>query len=266
MLFDLRSGRRRRVVQIVFGGLAVLFAVSFVGFGIGGDVSGGIFDALGLTSGGSSANGGLEDQVDEAEQRVEENPRNPQALADLVQTYVQVGNQQAEGVDQSTGVLILGSDSEDSFNKAAEVWDRYLKLEPKNLDDGVALQLGGAFFLLAQNADTATDAASDLTVAADAQQVAAEVNPSIGNLRSLVLYLYFSGRFATGDQAVERALAETSAGQREAARKQFESLRKQAEDFQKQVKSENQATGEGDNPLEEGGGSLGGGGLGSLGG
>ena len=35
MLFDLQSPRRKRVVQVVFGGLAVIFAVSFVFLGIG---------------------------------------------------------------------------------------------------------------------------------------------------------------------------------------------------------------------------------------
>ena len=48
MIFDLKSGKRRRVVQIVFGFLAFVFFISFVGFGIGSDVSGGIFDAIGL--------------------------------------------------------------------------------------------------------------------------------------------------------------------------------------------------------------------------
>jgi hypothetical protein len=48
MIFDLKSGKRRRVVQVVFGFLAFIFFISFVGFGIGSDVSGGIFDAIGL--------------------------------------------------------------------------------------------------------------------------------------------------------------------------------------------------------------------------
>ena len=48
MLFDLKTGKRRRVVQVVFGFLAFIFFISFVGFGIGSDVSGGLFDAIGL--------------------------------------------------------------------------------------------------------------------------------------------------------------------------------------------------------------------------
>jgi hypothetical protein len=51
MLFDLQSGRRRRVIQVVFGALAVIFAVSFVFFGIGSEVGGGFADSLNLGGG-----------------------------------------------------------------------------------------------------------------------------------------------------------------------------------------------------------------------
>ena len=46
MLFDLRSGARRRTVKVVYLGLALLMFVGFVGFSIGSSgLSGGIVDA-----------------------------------------------------------------------------------------------------------------------------------------------------------------------------------------------------------------------------
>ena len=45
MLFDLR-GRRRRLVQATYLSLAVLMGGGLVLFGIGGDVSGGLFNAF----------------------------------------------------------------------------------------------------------------------------------------------------------------------------------------------------------------------------
>ena len=63
MLFDLRGRGRRRTVQTIYLTLAVLMGGGLVLFGIGGSVSGGLFDAVGLTgggSGGSSANEQLE--------------------------------------------------------------------------------------------------------------------------------------------------------------------------------------------------------------
>src|SRR5262245_21430828 len=147
MLFDLRSPRRRRVVQIVFGGLALLFAVSFIGFGIGsGGLNGGLFDALGLTDSSGRAGGGFATEVNDAEAKVEAQQRNEQAWADLTVLYLQAGNSQLD-IDQSTGQPSVTSDAEEDFNKAADAWDRYLKLNPKNPDSAVALQMAGAFFL-----------------------------------------------------------------------------------------------------------------------
>ena len=76
MLFDLRDPRRKNVIRVIYATLAVLMGGGLILFGIGGEVSGGLFDGLGIGSGNSS---GIEDQLEEAEQRVQENPRNPQA-------------------------------------------------------------------------------------------------------------------------------------------------------------------------------------------
>ena len=53
MLFDLR-GRRRRAVQATYLTLAVLMGGGLVLFGIGGNTSGGLFDAF---SGGGGGGG-----------------------------------------------------------------------------------------------------------------------------------------------------------------------------------------------------------------
>src|ERR671914_530323 len=50
MLFDLR-GRRRRAVQATYLILALLMGGGLVFFGIGGDVSGGLFDAFSVRGG-----------------------------------------------------------------------------------------------------------------------------------------------------------------------------------------------------------------------
>ena len=55
MLFDLR-GRRRRAVQATYLMLAVLMGGGLVLFGIGGDVSGGLFDAFSERGGGGNGN------------------------------------------------------------------------------------------------------------------------------------------------------------------------------------------------------------------
>jgi len=59
VLFDLK-GRRRRVVQATYLLLAILMGGGLVLFGIGGDVSGGLFDAFKDQS--SSGNSIVEDE------------------------------------------------------------------------------------------------------------------------------------------------------------------------------------------------------------
>ena len=46
MLFDLRGRGRRRTVQAVYLTLAILLGGGLVLFGVGGNVSGGLLDAL----------------------------------------------------------------------------------------------------------------------------------------------------------------------------------------------------------------------------
>src|SRR4051794_3039567 len=53
MLFDLR-GRRRRLIQAIYLMLAVLIGGGLVLFGIGGNVGGGLVDAISGNSGNSS--------------------------------------------------------------------------------------------------------------------------------------------------------------------------------------------------------------------
>ena len=58
--------------------LAVLFAVSFVAFGVGGEVQGGLAD---LFNRGATDDG--QPSASDARERLEENPRDPEALRDL---------------------------------------------------------------------------------------------------------------------------------------------------------------------------------------
>src|SRR5256886_6259674 len=56
MLFDLRGRGRRRTIQAIYVTLAILMGGGLVFFGIGGNTSGGLFDAF--KSGGRGGGGG----------------------------------------------------------------------------------------------------------------------------------------------------------------------------------------------------------------
>lgn len=265
MLFDLQSPGRRRIIKVVYAILAALLVIGLVGFGIGSNVSGGgLSDLFG---GGGSADTGFEDQISAAEDKVAANPKDEKAQLELVTLNLQAGNTQLDS-DPSTGQTIVTSDAEDSFNKAADAWDAYLKLKPAKPDSGAALQIAGTFFLLAQNSTSAADAQSQVQAAADAQQVAADENPSRGNLGNLALYLYFAGDFAKADQVAAQAVAAEPQGKQAALQKQYDQIKAQAEAFKKQVAQEQkQGASTGANPLGGAGSSGGalGGGSGSLG-
>src|ERR671914_482748 len=68
MLFDLQ-GKRRRVVQATYLTLAVLMGGGLVLFGIGGDVSGGLFDAFSDRQGGGGSNTLAEDRIERPDPR-----------------------------------------------------------------------------------------------------------------------------------------------------------------------------------------------------
>ena len=280
MLFDLRSPRRRRTVQIVFGTLAVLFAVSFVFFGIGSEVQGGFGDLIGQGGGDS----GQEDAIEDAEKALEENPNDTVALAELVQLHYQAGTAQIE-IDPETQQQTVTSDAEQELLAGADAWDRYLKLSKKQVSSSTALLAVQTFATLAQakltqaassTGQQALDAADDSLAnwrgAAEAQQVVAKEKGDSDSYTTLATMLFFAGEFDQAEQATQQAVAAAKGKQGEQLKTELDQAEKQGreittaiEQFRTQLQQATAgapggATGE--NPLSGiGGGGLSGGGL-----
>jgi hypothetical protein len=122
MLFDLR-GRRRRVVQATYLTLAVLLGGGLVLFGIGGDVSGGLFDAFSERGGGGdSGNEQLEQQIDRLETRLQRSPNDEAVLAQLVRV-----NYQAASAQTPSGSQTIPEEGRDELQAAGRYWDRYVE-------------------------------------------------------------------------------------------------------------------------------------------
>src|SRR5204862_5861190 len=75
MLFDLRGAGRRRTVQGIYLGLAILMGGGLVLFGVGGNVGGGLLDAVKGNGSGSSSNT-FEKRVQRLEKQLRINPQN----------------------------------------------------------------------------------------------------------------------------------------------------------------------------------------------
>ena len=83
MLFDLRGRGRRRTVQVIYVGLALLFGVGFIGFGVGvGGGGGGILNALTGESGAPKAS--FAGQVKKYQKLAAEQPKSLSAWEGLI--------------------------------------------------------------------------------------------------------------------------------------------------------------------------------------
>jgi hypothetical protein len=248
MLFDLKSGKRRRVVQVVFGFLAFIFFISFVGFGIGSDVTGGIFDAIGLGGGNSSGDPQYEDQIEDAEAAIEANPNDANAYADLIAAYF--GSAQSGiSVDEETGQQTITPEAQSDLQKAADAWDRYLATKPKEVVVTTAGNAVQVFVLL-----------NDAEGAAEAQAIVAEDQRTSAAYAQLAFYLYSDFQFKEGDEAADKAVAAASPSEREQTKKNLENLREQAVKFQEQLEQAQQEGGQeqGEQQLNDPFGDLGG--------
>src|SRR3712207_1281490 len=102
MLFDLRGTGRRRVVKTVYITLAFLMGGGLVLFGIGGDVSGGLVDAITERGGGDDGSSRFEQREEQALARTQANPRDEAAWLALARARVQLAGQ-GDNIDSETG-------------------------------------------------------------------------------------------------------------------------------------------------------------------
>ena len=247
MLFDLKSGKRRRVVQVVFGFLAFIFFISFVGFGIGSGASGGLFDAIGLggddTSQDASVETQFQPQIDQAEAKLEKDPKDAAALEDLARYNYLAGQAQLE-VDDSGAATITDGTRED-WNAALDAWEKYVATDPKQVDVQVAGQVICAYvpqtcFPLSGDPGTV-----DFDGAAKAAELVAEQEPSAQSLAQLAYLQLAGGHIEEGTKTADEAVAEASGSEAKDLEKQFDKLIKQATDLQKAQEKAQKAGSEG---------------------
>lgn len=245
MLFDL-SGKRRRFIQVIYAVLAVLFAITFVGFGIGSDATGGIFDAIGLgsNSGSSSSNPQLEEDFEKQEERLAANPRDREALLELSRLYA-IDAATGITLDQETGTLDVSEEARARLEDSADAWQRYLATKPTEPDASAAITMVKQVYI----------PLGDAGGAAEAQEIYAEANPASNAYATLAQFRYFDGDIEGGDEAAKLALEEATGTTRETLAKQLEQIAKQAEQF-KQAQKDLPDDAQG-NPLENPFGNLG---------
>lgn len=147
MLFDLRSRGRRRTVQVIYLGLAVLIGGGLILFGVGtGSGGGGLLNGLtgnGTNSGQSQA---VNQATKSARKQVKLHPSSPAAWSGLEQANWEAAHQPSvynstSGVYTPTGKKLLAATS--------SAWEHYLNLT-KSPDSGAAFLAAEAYAAQAQ--------------------------------------------------------------------------------------------------------------------
>jgi hypothetical protein len=197
MLFDLRGRGRRRVVKVIYLGLALLLGGGLVLFGIGGDVQGGLFDAFKENSG--SASDQIEKKRDKAAERASANPNDPALWASLAESEFQLAGQSkgynpnaTEPEQQFTG------QSRKHLEAAKRAWDRHVRLAgEERVNTDVAAIMRNALLSL-----------GDAEGAVRAQEIIIDGldTPAYGDYAQLADLAYRAGQTRKGDLSAERAV------------------------------------------------------------
>jgi hypothetical protein len=279
VLFDLQTPRRRRVVRVVFGGLALIFAISFVFLGVGTGGGGFSFSDLFGGGGGSNSNS-FDGDIKAAQEKLAINPNDASALASLVSFQYQAGRLDAD----SNGNL--NSDGEQHMRESVDAWNRYLKATGGKPSRGPALFATQASLALARidfngvgQAASGTDqltslqsVVDDLATAGDAQLALAKQHPTAANYTNAAQFYYQAGKNQQGDAALAQAKALSKGNAASKLDSQMAQLKALGAKFTaaiKQLEKQQQKTqgAGGGNPLggiSGGGGSVGGVGTGGL--
>jgi hypothetical protein len=193
MLFDLRSRGRRRTVQVVYLGLALLMGGGLVLFGVGtGSGIGGLLNAFTGNGSGSQQTQVVSQQEKTALRETKADPTSPAAWSALVSARWE--NASTTGFNASTSVYSAAGKKE--LAAAIQAWQRYLQLT-KTPDPDVAILAARAYGALGQYAGEAS-----------AWEVETLASPSeVKGFECLAISAYAAKQTRKGDLASGRALS-----------------------------------------------------------
>jgi uncharacterized protein YfcZ (UPF0381/DUF406 family) len=232
LVFDTR-GKRKHVVRVVYAILALLMGGSL--FLDVGPVN--IGELFGNSSSSSSASKLFDEQAERIEGRLAKSPNDEQLLLALTRARINAGNSQTEPASETEVPPPVTAEAHKDFEAGAGAWARYLK-QAKEPSATAAQLVAGTFFRLAETGSTSlNEIQENVELAAAAQRVAAQQQPSLGSLSTLAIYEYFSGKFAAGEKAMQEAMKKASSkAEAKSVEEQLTEYRKRAQKFQQSVK------------------------------
>ena len=217
MLFDLRGSGRRTTVKAVYLTLALLMGGGLVLFGIGGDVSGGLVDALTENNGGTTTNDStFRKRADAATREAQANPQNAAAWAEVARTRYQYAGA-GDFLDRNTGEFT--AEGKAQLQQAATAWEKHLELAKNKPDDRVATLMVQAY---------STAGLNEPEKAVAAQEIITEVRPKDSTFATLAVLAYQAGQTRKGDLATKEALALADEDDRETLKSELDQAKQQS--------------------------------------
>jgi hypothetical protein len=213
MLFDLRGRGRRRTVQAVYLGLALLIGGGLVLFGVGtGTGGGGLLNGIG-GNGGSNQSAVVNQQVANAEKAVKRSPNDPQAWASMVQARWTAAGQ---GSNYNAATQTFTASGKQQLTSATQAWERYLQLT-KTPDSNLAVLAARAYGALANYSGEAKAW----------QVVTADSPDQAKGFECLAVSAYAAKNNRLGDLAAAKALSLVPKAQRTLLKTQMNSAKTQ---------------------------------------
>jgi hypothetical protein len=205
MLFDLTGRGRRKTVKVIYSGLAAIFLLGFVGFGVGsiGGGGGGLAEIFGE---GKSGEINYSSQVKKAKLQTVQQPNNPAAWSGLVHYAL---------LEAGTGKNYIRTSTEEGFGPKAQpllmqvqaAWQHYLKLNPHHPDPELANEVL-RIYATPGGLSNPAEALRLLKVKIASQPPSATLEYQLASAA------YTANNVAEGDRASKKAIALAPAGEK----------------------------------------------------
>jgi tetratricopeptide (TPR) repeat protein len=194
LLFDLRSRGRRRTVQVVYLGLALILGGGLVLFGVGaGNGNGGLLNAFTGNGSGNAQSSVLSQAEKTAIKATQREPNNPAAWASLVTARWENATSGSH-YNSTTGSFTAAGHKE--LTATTTAWQHYLTLTKVPSPD-LATLAGRAYAQLGDYADSA-----------NAWETVSSASPnSAKGYECLAVSAYAAKQTRKGDLALAKALS-----------------------------------------------------------
>ncbi|WP_027005020.1 hypothetical protein [Conexibacter woesei] len=217
MLFDLRGRGRRRAVQVIYVGLALLIGGGLVLFGVGaGTGGGGLLDAFKNDSGSTSTDKVFKQRVEKAEKAVQLRPTDAAAWSNLTRVrFQQAGS--GSGYDQNAQAFT--DKGKDDLLKTEQTYNKYLTLTRKP-DPNLAVLMVQAYGQTGLNEPDKAISAFEVYLAAQ--------KPTAALYTQYASFAYQAGDTRKAELASKKALSLAGKDDKEQIKAELQAARAQA--------------------------------------